>query len=148
MNITQKPAIIAVAVLGLFLMTKKASAQTRTAAASTPQAAAMRYSITPGTALAGGAGNVTSGGNNTSAVMSLATAALNALSPNRTVDGPWGEYFPARLGTSPSAEADGTIGEGAAQAFYNANPASFAAPDPTITDSMTQAALLEGMSEY
>lgn len=132
---------------GAIMLTRRANARAMNGSAATPQAAALRYSISPGTAQAAGAGL----GGQISAVTTLLNvgkSVLNSVSPNRVASGPYGDYFPGQLGTSSSAVADGTVGEGAAQAFYQNNMASFAAPDPVITDDMSDAAMREGLSEY
>ena len=153
MNIsTKNTAVIAAIVLSLgILMNRKASAATvRTTSSTSPQGQAIRYSISPGTALQQGAGlktGSTSGGT-MSSVLNLGTTLLNTFNPNRVASGPYGDYYPGHMSQVQSAEADGTIGEGAAQAFYNANKDLFTTPDPVITDDMTARALAEGLSEY
>lgn len=134
---------------GAFVVTRRGFAQTpRTVGgASTPQAAAMRYTISTGTAQAQGVG-LGPRVDALTTIVGLGSKVLNTFSPNRVAAGPWGDYYPGHLGTGVSAEADGDIGVGAAQAFYQSHMSDFQAPIPVITDSMADAALLEGMSEY
>ncbi len=148
MNIsTKNPAVIAAIVLGLgFLLTRKANATTARTV-SGPAAAAMRTSISPGTAMAGG-NRLATTSSPVSTALSLGKSILDTFSPNRVASSAYGDYFPARIGSGMSAEADGTIGEGAAQAFFNNNRDLFITPDPIITDDMTARALAEGLSEY
>lgn len=150
MNIsTKNPAVIVGIVLGLgFLLTRKANAQTTKLTG--PQAATLRTSISPGTAMARGE-NLSTTGSQIQAVSTIASfgkSILDTFNPNRIASSSYGDYFPARLGSGVSAEADGTIGEGAAQAFFNSNRDLFITPDPVITDDMTARALAEGLSEY
>ena len=78
---TKNPALmIGIVLAGVFLLTRKAGATN--ARTTSPQSAAMRYSISPGTALAGGAGKLSSNASALTTILGAGTSLLNAI--NRT----------------------------------------------------------------
>ena len=158
----KNPVIMAVLAVGTFylLSQSKASAATlarpygSSAAAQTapvaayyakPSTAAQYASYAQGRSLipttssasASNAGVVTAG-------LNLVNNLVSQFYPNSSSGG----YFAGNLGTAMSAEMDGTIGEAAARSYYLGHADEFIPDMPTITADMTNAALLEGMSEY
>jgi hypothetical protein len=156
----KNPIVMAVLAVGTFylLSQRKASAATlarpygsSAAAQTAPVAAyyakpstAAQYasyaqgrSLIPTTSSASNAGVVTAG-------LNLVNNLVSQFSPNSSSGG----YFAGNLGTGVSAEIDGNVGEAAARTYYLGHADEFIPDMPTITADMTNAALLEGMSEY
>ena len=140
LNLSPKnPAVMAVLALGAFWLLTQRRANSATLKGNTVNPASKAFFVSPAAASLrqSGQGTAQAQGNLISTAL---TSVLNTIAPNRTVSGPWGDYYPAHLGKDVSAEADGTAGEAAARAVYLANPDQFVANPPSLYQQQQWAA--------
>jgi hypothetical protein len=149
LNLSPKnPAVLAILLLGGFYLLTRRTASAKTAYGATVgnQSPASKVFLTP---VSGAARIAQPAANPLSTLLSLGSQVINTFSPNRVATSTYGtEYYPAALGTGVSAEADGNLGEAAAQEYYSSHADQFIVAPPVFTQDMTDRALLEGMSEY
>jgi len=150
LNLSPKnPIVLAVLGIGAFwLMTqRRATAGTTYGANLANQSAASKVYGIP--ISAAGVRQVQPAASPVSSILSIGSQLLNSFNPGRVAVSSYGtQYYPAAIGNGVSAEADGNIGEAAAQEYFSNHADQFIVNTPTITQDMFDRAALEGMSEY
>ena len=141
LNLSPKnPAVLAVLALGAFwLLTQRKASAATLQPGNTNNPASKAFFVSPATASLRQQGQGTAQAQ-ANLISTAVNAVANVFAPNRTSVGTFGtSYYPARLGTSSSAEMDGSAGEAVARDYFVNNQDLFAVNPPTLYQQQTWA---------